>query len=767
MPRTAVLFLLAAAQAAALDLTKAVLVYPSSFSGPEKKAATMLVEEVEKRAQTRWQTASVAPADAPSIVLEKGHGPAEGYRISSAGHTVHIAGDDSRGVLFGVGRLLRTLRMEKESVQLPDGFAVASAPKYALRGHQTGYRPKTNAYDAWSVAMWEQYIRDLVVFGANAIELIPPRSDDDADSPHFPLPPMRMMIEMSRLADEYGLDVWVWYPAMDKDYADPRTVEFALQEWGEVFRQLPRIDAIFVPGGDPGHTQPKYLMHLLEKETEVLRRYHPCAQMWVSPQSFNRAWLDEFLDILKNQQPAWLAGVVFGPQVAVSLPQLRAAVPRRYPIRHYPDITHSRQCQYPVPDWDVAYAVTEERETINPRPVDEARIFRLLQPFTIGFLTYSEGANDDVNKMIWSALGWDPEADVTGILREYSRYFIGPSLEEGFAQGLLALERNWRGPLATNGGVNSTLESFQAMEQQASPALKHNWRFQQALYRAYYDAYTRTRLIHEADLEARAMDKLRAAPWLGSELAMREAQSILDRAVLEPVAEDWCSRVFDLAEALFQSVRMQLSVPRYQAIAVERGANLDTLNAPLNNRVWLEARFDELRRNPDEKERLAGIAGIVSWTNPGPGGFYDDLGDPARQPHLVRGPGAAEDPAFLESSPVGFAYHPAWRSSWWTHAGSLNDTPLELRYQHLDAVARYKVRVVYGGDSPTRKIRLEAGGGEVHPFLTKPAPARPLEFDIPPQATSKGELNLRWYREPGLGGNGRGCQVSEVWLIRK
>ena len=75
---------------------------------------------------------------------------------------------------------------------------------------------------------------------------------------------------MSRLADEYGLDVWIWYPAMDRDYSDPKTVEFALKEWGEVFRQLPRIDAVFVPGGDPGHTEPKYLMALLEKQTELL-----------------------------------------------------------------------------------------------------------------------------------------------------------------------------------------------------------------------------------------------------------------------------------------------------------------------------------------------------------------------------------------------------------------------------------------------------------------------------------------------------------------
>src|SRR5207244_2544786 len=135
-----------------------------------------------------------------------------------------------------------------------------------------------------------------------------------------------------------------------------------------------------------------------------------------------------------------------------------------YPIRHYPDITHSRQCQYPVRDWDTAYAVTEGREGINPRPLDEAQIIRATQPFTVGFLTYSEGCNDDVNKAVWSALGWAPDADVTEILRDYSRYFISDRYAESFAQGLLALERNWRGPLTENEGVYATLQQFQAME---------------------------------------------------------------------------------------------------------------------------------------------------------------------------------------------------------------------------------------------------------------------------------------------------------------
>src|SRR6185295_18389792 len=185
--------------------------------------------------------------------------------------------------------------LEPQKISLPASFRADSAPQMPLRGHQLGYRPKCNSYDGWTVEMWEQYLRDLVVFGCNAIELIPPRSDDDRDSPHFPLPQMEMMIEMSRLANDYGLDVWVWYPAMDKDYSDAATVEFALREWGDVFRKLPRVDAVFVPDGDPGHTQPKHLLALLERETTNLHGIHPRAQMWVSPQSFTKAWMDEFL----------------------------------------------------------------------------------------------------------------------------------------------------------------------------------------------------------------------------------------------------------------------------------------------------------------------------------------------------------------------------------------------------------------------------------------------------------------------------------------
>jgi hypothetical protein len=768
-----------------VDLTRAMIVTPAGLSGPEKKAVAMLANEVEKRTQLRWRQGEAWP-DESVPVIAVGQGTAlqrlpnpVGAKFSGAkpkpkpeGYQIHletvkgtpvlwVAGNDARGVLFGVGRLLRALRMEKRKVSLPAPFKVDTAPHYPLRGHQLGYRPKTNSYDGWDLALWEQYIRDLAVFGTNAVELIPPRSDDDADSPHFPLPPMEMMVGMSRLCADYGLDVWIWYPAMDRDYSDAKTVDLALKEWGEVFKKLPRVDAVFVPGGDPGHTRPRHLMALLEKQTKVLRRYHPKATMWVSPQSFDREWMAEFLEIVKTE-PAWLAGVVYGPQTRLTLGQLRAAVPAKYPIRHYPDITHSRSCQYPVPDWDVAFAVTEGREVINPRPRGQARIFRLLQKHTNGFITYSEGCNDDVNKVVWSALGWDPDADVVDVLRQYSRYFLGPGYTDRFAQGLLALEKNWEGPVLTNTNIDVTLQQFQALEKAASPRDRLNWRFQQALYRAYYDAYVRSRLIHETRLEDEAMERLRQARRTGALKAMAEAEKVLDRAVTKRVAADRRARVFELGEALFQSIRMQLSVERYQAISVGRGANLDTIDRPLNNRAWLLARFAEVRGLDSEPDRLKRLDEIVNWTNPGPGGFYDDLGNVASQPHLVRGPGFAEDPAFFASALTHFEDRPRDRKSWWDQSMALYDAPLHLRYSGLDPEGRYRVRVVYGRGS----IRLVANEKfEVHALLNKPY--QPVEFDVPPEATAGGVLDLRWHGQGGRGGPGRGCQVAEVWLLKK
>ncbi len=97
------LSLIVAAPLFALDLTHANIVAPPS------KAVTMLIEEAEKRTGVRWAL-STTPAAGANIVITQGPSqrlPAEGYSIRVDNHRVLISGNDARGVLFGVGRLLR------------------------------------------------------------------------------------------------------------------------------------------------------------------------------------------------------------------------------------------------------------------------------------------------------------------------------------------------------------------------------------------------------------------------------------------------------------------------------------------------------------------------------------------------------------------------------------------------------------------------------------------------------------------------------------
>jgi hypothetical protein len=88
-----------------------------------------------------------------------------------------------------------------------------------------------------------------------------------------------------------------------------------------------------------------------------------------------------------------------------------------------------------------------------------------------------------------------------------------------------------------------------------------------------------------------------------------------------------------------------------------------------------------------------------------------------------------------------------------------------MHYTGLDRGAAYRVRVVYSRERRSR-VRLVANDRhEVHGYLNRPF--EPVEFDIPAAATAGGELTLSWSQDPGSGGTGRGCQVAEVWLLRK
>lgn len=788
------------AKANPIDLSKAQIYCPVKDPKVLLRSLEVLQQEVGKRSQIQWSIAKKIPKPGQAAVflttekelaalpeplrLAANRMPAtrsEGFKlvIEENTNTVLIVGHDARGLLYGVGRLLRKLDMRPGKITISGEASIATSPTYPIRGHQLGYRPKTNAYDAFSVAQFDQYIRDLALFGANSIEILPPRTDDDFTSRHMKLPAIKMIAEQSRICREYGLDVWMWYPNLGKDYVHPDSIQKELTERHEIFATVPKLDAVFVPGGDPGDLEPDVLFAWLEKEAAVLNKYHPKAKIWVSPQVFRptQAWFDAFFKHVNKDYP-WFGGVVFGPWVKMTVQEIRKVVKPSIPIRHYPDITHNYSSQYPVPHWDLAWSMTSGRESINPRPHDEKAIHNALDEFGAGSISYSEGTNDDVNKFVWSDQDWNPETPVIETLRDYARLFIGPDFTETVTQGLLSLEQNWRGNLLTNQAVYQTLMQWQALEKQAPLNVLQNPRFQMGQIRAYYDAYTKRRLLYETELEQQARDALAHAETSGSLPAIERANEILEKAWKNRLLPEYRTKCFALADSLFKSIGAQLTMEKHGAMS-GRGNFMDNIDIPLNDSPWLLDQMVKIEKLSDEKARLLKIKEILHRTDPGPGGFYDHLGAPESWHRVVSGLSWEADPGSLKSPRIGFGVGLVgveWVDEikatgfkgqitprvWMKQAKTLYDQPLKIAYDELDPTASYRMRIAYTGRFRSRMKLTTDDGSVIHDFIQ--TGEQPIyEFDLPQAALSDGKVTFIWT----CGEGERGSQVTEIWLIRK
>jgi hypothetical protein len=789
----AALFLYHAAHGAGggLDFNGAVIITPENADEVMDNTAALVVREVGRRAGLQWRvTSREEEMRAPRIYLLSCDRPADGMPAEASGLAetvrglppdsygittvtaesgnaqVYIVGKDDRGALFGAGCLLRRLRMGVGQVVLPGGIEMTTSPRHPIRGIQLGYRSLSNCYGLWSPAEFGQQIADLAVFGCNTIELV--GVFDRKPEAGAPLPPLEMLVATSRMAASHGLDVCVWYPVLEKDYAREECVARTLAHWEEVCQSAPRIDALFVPGGDPGHTPPELLFPLVSKMADVLKKHHRAATVWISPQSFNKTRLDYFFDYINNNKPGWLTGVVSAPWTELGAKEIRGRLDKRYALRSCTDIGHVIHCQNPAENLDTAHAITSGREPVCPRPKAFAKIMREEQRWTSGGCAYSDGCNDDVNKIVWTRLGWEPDLDPREILLEYERYFIGTDLEGKFADGLAALESNTDGVLRGNKQVRKTYSLFKEMERKAGKERRENWRFGLALYRACFDYYTQLRLEYETDAEARAMAALReAGRSMGAEPAMREAESILDRAVKRKTGEAVRRHIFAIGAMLNRTIHFKLSEKLYGAHSYRRGATLDTIDWPLNNREWLKTQFQRIRKLPDERARCGQLQRMAHWDEPGPGGFYDDFGRPGAQGRVLAGGNAATAPHITKNWMRGRDF-PAMRISWMDHVAAYGGESLRIKYENLDRRASYEITVVYGETKLNGAVRLTANGRhEIHPFLKPPEEIGPLSFAVPVEAVAEGLLILQWERPPDQADIDGVCHVSEIWLRKK
>ena len=362
---------------------------------------------------------------------------------------------------------------------------------------------------------------------------------------------------------------------------------------------------------------------------------------------------------------------------------------------------------------------------------------------------------------------------VEDIVGDYVRYFLGSdALRAGARDGLMALERNWAGdPLARSLEIERTLRTWQRVEAAVGAAeLARNWRLQMYVRRAYHDAYQLARVTCERAIEARALKcargqslevDARIAAALGA-IRLGGAAGACARAN-ETVAV-WRSRVLELTAALRSSPGGDVVLTQDPTL------NSEWLDVPLTDIPYLNTSLRAIRALASAGERARALRALLAWEDPGPGGVYEALGDVGRPNHLVLpGDGGTSDPARLASPSIGGDTHdPSLRLSSQRVAFILFDANLTLSYRGLAPSASYQLTVGFnrpyhpGTVGPTSHVRLVANG---HDVIQPEAPAPTKATTYLVRANASGQLTLTCNMPLGVGGEGIGCGIAEIWLV--
>mmetsp|Transcript_3387 Transcript_3387/g.3784 ORF Transcript_3387/g.3784 Transcript_3387/m.3784 type:complete len:926 (-) Transcript_3387:584-3361(-) len=638
-----------------------------------KKYAEILSQEVYKRSRCEWNSATSEKSNSQSEVLLK-YNPGlesqvglEGYVIETKSENgneicITISAASDRGVLFGVGRLLREMTLDFEVsysreleklCSLPKHLdLIVSRPQYKMRQHQVAYRPKTNSYDAFTPEMMHQEILDLVLFGTNAIEIIPPGVDDAMQSPNFSIPWLDMLTSVSSYCDSLDINVSMWYPAFFKKYDTPELLSVAQEHWDLIFSHLPRLDVLFVPGGDPGGRPAAELFEVVEVQAKYMReKYFPDAEVWVSSQYGLSVSVDLGLDepwvpLVQEQQwmqelrtervQSFLTGVVYGPWSCVPIHEFRAQIPEVLPLRNYPDLCHVQTAELPVTRWDLSFALTNNRESINPRPIEMLKIFQDQAPYTIGCGCYSEGVNDDINKYVWTALHWGDDVEgplknaapndvLNSLLTQYVKFLADQQRRhKELVECIYMLEQNWNGNLLENPSIVKLQQVTTAIENHLTPRHRKNWRLNMLLFRSYYDLLLYTRLVQSYNATNNAIEFVlenvsngiidskmweKAKDFIEipySEPAMSissfESPSTLSAINVTQLSSKATvthlyAKVNALAAVLYHQIGYQLSIG-YGSQHRQRGAYFDLVWAPLGDVIYLNRIFTALQLPP-------------------------------------------------------------------------------------------------------------------------------------------------------------------------
>jgi hypothetical protein len=499
----------------------------------------IVARAVERLAETVGERSGLAAGEnvggGATVVLDIAPGePPEGFRIEDAGGAVAVVGGDERGLLYGVGRLLRDARFG------PGEFAFgpwrgASAPARDVRGiyFATHFH---NFYHEAPINDVCRYVEDLALWGCNTLSVW-------FDMHHYTGmddPAARAMIERLRTVLQAGRAVGI-RPALttlaNEAYADspehlradwtaghdgyttapgghyhveicpsrPGGLDLILRRRREMLQAFADLDIEYVwiwpydqGGCTCGRCAPwgaNGFLRVARPEAEVIRSVCPAARIVLSTWYFDRFTSGEWEGLARafeREPPDW-ADYLLVDDYGTSFPRypLEHGSPGGLPMVNFPEIS-----MYDMWPWG-GYGM-------NPLPGHLQAIWDECGPFVAGGFPYSEGIFEDINKAVILQFYWDPARTAAQTVREYVSAAFSPDAADDLCRAVELMEaghshrpageeeRSAAGDrlyvMANTRHSEECLALVEKAERGLTDAVRRSWRWRTFYLRAAIDA---------------------------------------------------------------------------------------------------------------------------------------------------------------------------------------------------------------------------------------------------------------------------------------
>lgn len=453
----------------------------------------------------------------------------ESYALRDDGSSgIIVAGGSERGLLYGVGRLLREATYAPGNF-IPGYWRGASSPAMPLRGiyFATHFH---NWYHEAPIEEIERYVEELALWGTNTVMVW-------FDQHHYNgladpaaqamLARLKAVLNAAkRIGLQTGLGVLAnegyanspielradWtaghngyhHPPQGHYHVElcpskPGGQELILREFEEKLCAFADIGLDYIwlwPYDQGGCTCPRCapwgangFLRLAEPEARLFKLLYPAGQVILSTWYFDHFTDGEWAGLSQAfaQPPDWCDYLLID-DYGDAFPRypLEHGIPGGLPAVSFPEISMYR-CT-PWGGWGA-----------NPLPNHLQALWQPLGNLLSGGFPYSEGIYEDLNKAICAQYFWDPDQPAGQTVRQYLAYEFGAHLVTPLHQAISILEHNLPRSLKVEDGTARTLlehsegaaeawETVRNLERMLPAERRSCWRWRVIYLRALLDA---------------------------------------------------------------------------------------------------------------------------------------------------------------------------------------------------------------------------------------------------------------------------------------